>query len=120
MRPRKIAAMASNCQWQPKIKINRKRKLTSGSINLAFAVLIFTVIAGLFYLYSTNSNAVQGYQIKKVEKELFDLKKENEQLRIQEAEIKSLNRIEESSKNLNMEETKAVSYVEEQGPVAMK
>ncbi len=120
MRPRSRACLANLCHWQPKIKINRKKKITSGSINLAFIVFIFTVVAGVFYLYSTNSNAVQGYQIKKVEKDLFELRQVNEQLRIREADLKSLYHIEESTKNLNMEETKSVSYVEETGPVAMK
>jgi hypothetical protein len=126
----KLAVISRYCKWQPKpariatrsiaggIKIKRNTKISSGSINLTFAVLIFIVVAGLFYLYSTNSNAVQGYQIKNIEKELSNLKNDNEKLRIKEAELKSLYRIEESTKNLNMEETKIVSYVEEQGPVA--
>lgn len=78
------------------------------------------VVAGILYIYSINSSAVKGYQIKQVEKEISDLQKENEKLKIQEAELKSLYHVEEASKQLNMGEMKNISYIEETSPVALK
>ena len=48
------------------------------------------------------------------------LKKESERLRIKEAELKSLYRIEESSRDLEMSEPAQVSFIEEKSPVALK
>ena len=49
-----------------------------------------------------------------------DLQKENENLRIQEAELKSMYKIEEKTKELNMIVPKDVSYLNLPGDVAMK
>ncbi len=108
--------------WQQKTKrkTNIEKTTIKGFINPVVLVVILLFIAGAIYLYSINSSATKGYQVKQVEKEIQDLEKENENLKIKEAELKSLYHIEESSKNLNMEDLKDVSYIEETGPVAMK
>lgn len=87
---------------------------------MGFAVAAFVFISGLLYLYSVNNNAVKGYQIRCVEKELGELKKENEQLRIQKAELGSLYRIKEESEKLNMSKSEKIVYIKESGPVALK
>lgn len=108
--------------WQQntKRKINTKKKNIKGFINSGVLIFTLLLISGGIYLYSINSSAVKGYQVRQVEKEIQELKKENDNLKIKEAELKSLYRIEESSKNLNMEDLKNVSYIEQTGPVAMK
>lgn len=104
--------------------IGRNTNTTSskvhGSIKPGVLVFIFFFLAGGIYLYSLNASAVQGYQIREVETEMGKLRKENEQLKIKEAELKSLYYIEESSRKSNMGEFKEVSYVVERGPVAMR
>jgi cell division protein FtsL len=110
-----IYSWQQNTKRKTKIEI-RSIKGFSSSVVL-IAALIF-VVAGS-YLYSINSSAIKGSQIRKVEKEIQELRKENDNLKIREAELKSLYHIEESSKNLNMGDVKSVSYIEQSGPVAM-
>jgi regulator of replication initiation timing len=64
--------------------------------------------------------ATKGYEIDKLEKQLNDLKKENERLQIEAAELKSMYKIEEKTKELNMIAPKGVSYLSLPGDVAMK
>ena len=78
------------------------------------------LMMGAFYLYTTNRVAVQGYAIRDAEKEIARLKQDNNQLRIQEAELKSLYRIEETGKRLNMFEPVTIDYIEESGPIALR
>lgn len=108
--------------WQQntKRKTNIEKKDIKGFASSSVLIVALLVVSTGIYLYSINGSAVRGYQMKQVEKEIQNLKKENEDLKIKEAELKSLYRIEESSKNLNMESLKNVSYIEETGPVAMK
>lgn len=112
----------SCCYWQPKTKrnINNKKEKILGFINPNFVLVAFIILAGILYLYSINKSAAKGYQYKQIEKDISELKNENEQLKIKEAQLKSLYYLEEASKNLNMTGTKSVSYIEESGPVALK
>lgn len=114
-----VAVRKYHCQWKIKTKINKKRERRSGFASPWLIVAAFLVFSGI-YVYCINGNATKGYQIKKIEKEIEELKKENENLLIKEAELKSLYRIEESTKKLNMAETVQVSFIEEKSPVAMK
>lgn len=84
------------------------------------AAVGFVIVLGAFYLYATNKVAVQGYAIRSAEKEIARLKQDNNQLRIQEAELKSLYRIEESGKRLNMFEPENVSYIEDANAIALR
>lgn len=107
---------------------NTKRKLqpkqngsisnAAGFISPVFVVLACMVFSGLFYMYSVNQTAVKGLAIRNAEKEISDQKKNNEALRIKEAELKSLYRIEGSSKELNMIDATNVKYLEESPRVA--
>lgn len=106
--------------WQQNTKTKTEKKSIKGSINSTVLIVALLLVSGAVYLYSINSSAAKGYQIRQVEKDIQNLKKENEDLKIKEAELKSLYRIEESSKNLNMGDLKNISYIEETGPVAMK
>ena len=78
------------------------------------------IFLGAFYLYTTNRVAVQGYAIRDAEQDIAQLKQNNNQLRIQEAELKSLSRIEDTGKRLNMFEPTKVNYIEETGPIALR
>lgn len=91
---------------------------TSYQNKIAMGITGIVVVLGACYLYTTNRVAVSGYAIRGVEKEIATLKQDNNQLRIQEAELKSLYRIEEAGKRLNMFEPVHVSYIEESNPIA--
>ncbi|EKE18714.1 MAG: hypothetical protein ACD_9C00255G0001 [uncultured bacterium] len=109
--------------WQS----NTKRKIiplavrkssTAGFISPVFVVLACTAFAGLFYIYSVNQTAVKGIAIRNVEKEILQQKKNNETLKIKEAELKSLYHIESTSQQLNMFRATNVKYLEETPSVA--
>jgi|WetSurMetagenome_2_1015567.scaffolds.fasta_scaffold650733_1 hypothetical protein len=114
----------SICKWQPpqmnKTKINIKFKNISGFVKPRVLVLLFAAAAAGFYIYSINNSAVRGQEIKNIENSIAELRQEQEDLKIREAEVKSLQFIEQSSKEINMSETVIVSYIEENGPLAMK
>lgn len=103
-----------------KRKTNTKTQNNNGFINVKLMVGALLIISGILYIYSINSSAVKGYQMKQVEKQISDLEKENDKLKIQEAELKSLYHVEEATKELNMAEMKNISYVEQTSPVALK
>jgi hypothetical protein len=81
-------------------------------------VLVVIFIAGGGYLYAVNQNDVQGYHIRTLEKEIARLKDENAELKITEADLRSLYRIEASGERLEMRALDDVTYLEEPGPVA--
>jgi hypothetical protein len=87
---------------------------------LAVSIAGVVVVLGACYLYTTNRVAVQGFAIRGAEKEIARLKQDNKQLRIQEAELKSLYRIEEAGKRLNMFEPTEVIYIEESNSIALR
>ncbi|TSC94844.1 MAG: Uncharacterized protein Athens101428_126 [Candidatus Berkelbacteria bacterium Athens1014_28] len=100
----------------------KKVSVSFGFINIKVILIFLLAATGCVYLSFVNGSAVKGYQIKSIEKEISDLQKENERLKINEAELNSLQHIEEESKNLiNMSESsQQLVYIEESGPVALK
>jgi len=124
MTKRTIVLRKNSCGWQ----LKTKRKTESlkvavssrpaGFISPVLVVLACTAFSGLFYIYSVNQTAVKGIAIRNAEKEVAAQEKNNESLKIKEAELKSLYRIEEASKQLNMVDAAGVKYLEETPAVA--
>ena len=90
----------------------------AGFISPVFIVLACTAFSGLFYIYSVNQTAIKGIAIRNAEKAVADQAKDNESLKIKEAELKSLYHIEDASKQLNMVDAASVKYLEESPSVA--
>ena len=86
------------------------------------SLLVFGSVAllGSFYLYSINKTAVLGFSIRTAENKVATLRQENNQLKIKEAELKSLYRIEETGQRLNMFEVQQVRYLDESSPLALR
>ena len=125
MMNRTVVIRRQSFGWQPNIKrkIQQPRfaapKLhLAGFISPVFVVLACTAFAGLFYVYSVNQTAVKGIEIRRAEQEVANQQKNNELLKIKEAELKSLYQIEEKSKQLNMVDSANVKYLEEMPSVA--
>ena len=117
MNTRTIVIRRQNFGWQQKIKRNTKTKLEvrlnlAGFINPVFVVLVTAVFFGLFYVYAVNQMAVKGIAIRNAEKEIESQKKDNEILKIKEAELKSLYKIEEQSKQMEMINSSEVKYID--------
>ena len=113
--------------WQPNIKRKtqiQKPRIAAPKLHLAgfispvFIVLACTVFSGLFYIYSVNQTAVKGIEIRRAEQEVANEQKNNEFLKIKEAELKSLYHIEEESKQLDMVDSANIKYLEETPSVA--
>lgn len=121
MTKRTVVIRRRSCNWQPKTnnKIKKQRTHSAGFINPVFVVLVCAIFSGLMYLYSINQTAVKGLEVRQIEKEIAQAQKENENLKIKEAGLKSLYFVEEKSKELNMSQLKDVQFVEENGQVAM-
>ena len=102
----------------------RKRSIDSspkmGRVTLSFLLVALVCAAGVFYIFEVNNLATKGYEIRNLENQLSKLKKENENLRIQEAELKSMYKIEEKTRELNMVVPKDVSYLNLPGDMAMR
>lgn len=71
------------------------------------------------YLYYVNRSAVQGYHLRTLEKEISTLKQENAELKISEADLRSLYRIEASGEELHMQKFDTVTYLEEREPAPL-
>jgi hypothetical protein len=102
-----------------------KKSFNSGSIELNWMSLVFVVVIGIFfsggfYLYQVNDIATKGYEIRDLEKRIQDLNKESKKMEIKEVELKSMYNIEKASQDLNLVNSGEVSYIEINGPVAMK
>lgn len=93
----------------------------SGSVHiLILSILMVMFVVGGGYLYSVNRNAVQGYSLRTLEKEINTLKQENAELKITEVDLRSLYRIETAEEGLHMQKVESAVYLEERGPVALR
>lgn len=100
-----------------------------GSVHMfILSVLMVVFVTGGGYIYSVNRNAVQGYQLRTLEKEMNILRDENAKLRIAEMDLRSLGRIETAEETLRMQKIDTAVYLEEYNhndsqssrPVALK
>jgi cell division protein FtsL len=90
-------------------------------VHPAVLVAAFTLFfAAGSYLYALNRGAVQGFETQKLEREIGTLENENGKLRISEAELRSLSRIEEVSKNREMVVPEQPVLLVDHGVVALR
>lgn len=126
MLKRTVVIRKNSSSWQSQTKrknkiaeLQPKKKHAAGFISPVFIVLACTAFSGLFYIYSVNQTAVKGVAIRNAEKEISQQKKDNENLRIREAELKSLYNIENATRSQNMIDEANVKYLEENPTMAM-
>lgn len=116
----RASGAGSRLRWKSHPSLQQTR---SGKSHFLFLLVVaFFFVTGGMYIFAVNERAVYGYDIRGIEKELAKLKKENAQLRLQEAAGRSLSRVEAGSMQLRME--KAVPQGElvigRLGPVAFR
>ncbi len=87
------------------------KKFQNGFVKMKIVMAIVGLISCAGYLFIINTGAVKGYEIRKVEKKISELQKENKQLQIEEAELNSFYNIKKEVKNLNMVEATEIVYV---------
>jgi hypothetical protein len=123
MTNRTVVIRKQSWKWQTNKKRNTlpivaSKSHAAGFISPVFVVLACTAFSALFYIYSVNQTAIKGISIRNAEKEVADRAKDNESLKIKEAELKSLYKIEDASKQMNMVNATSVKYIEETPSVA--
>jgi len=89
-------------------------------ISLIFAIAVGACVCGACYLYQVNDIATKGYEIRELEDKIQELNKESKKMEIHEVELRSMYNIEKASQDLNLVDSGDVTYVEINGPVAMK
>lgn len=117
---RYLTITASNSMRFGERKRGLKTRPKIGRVTLSFFLVMLICALGVFYIFEVNNLATKGYEIDRMEKQLNELKKENESLQIQAAELKSMYKIEEKTKEFNMIAPKDMSYMNLPGDVAMK
>lgn len=86
----------------------------TGSIHITIlSILMIAFVTGGIYLYSVNKSAVQGYHMRTLEKEIRKLRQDNENLKISEADLRSLYRIETVKEDLRMQKVEAPLFLED-------
>jgi hypothetical protein len=110
-----------------KIRPNKteKKSVAVGSTKISLVAWSFilaaaVIFSGAFYLFQVNSIATQSFEIKKIKNQIQDAEKENKKLKIKEIELKSMYNIEKATQEFKLVSPEDISYVEIDGPVAMK
>lgn len=102
-------------------KTNTQKHPTTAQGFGSVGVFIFScvVLTGILYLFTANDVAIKGGEIYTIEQEIKELSRENEQLTIQEAQLRSLENIENVVKDKGMEEVSDPVYIDKETYVAL-
>jgi len=103
---RRSVAVSRRCQ-----RYQKKVTLKGSFQPVGFAVMVFLFVAGTGYLYSVNQNAVQGFHMRNLEREISRLKDENAQLQITEADMRSLYRLQSAVENTSMRKIEEITVL---------
>ncbi len=88
-----------------------------GSVGVFLFVCI--ILTGILYIFSINEVTIKGETIYQAEKEIKELSRDNEQLIIQEAQLRSLESIENIVKEKGMQEISDPVYIDKELYVAL-
>ncbi|MDP3741374.1 MAG: septum formation initiator family protein [bacterium] len=97
---------------QPKIKAKRT---SNQKTNWGLWMAVALVASSIFYLVQINNLTTKGYEIKRLEKTVLELKESQKRLERESASLQSVARIEESAKILNLIPSKEVKYPDKNG-----
>lgn len=95
----------------PQVQAKPKPKKTKAfEIDAIFWIVFFLVFFSIAYLTMVNSTSTKGYEIKKLESRLLELKEQQKRLELEAASLKSIQTIEEEIKTLNLIPSGSVKY----------
>lgn len=116
-----VARRRSYCVYRRSARqLNRRKHATAqGFGSVGVFLFICVILTGVLYLFSTNDIAIKGDEIYEIEKEISRLSRENEQLVIQEAQLRSLENVEGVVEENGMEEVSDPVYVDRETYVAL-
>jgi hypothetical protein len=110
----RLVKMTKKCAKKTDVDENSSLKTRTAILTASL------IVVGAAYLYQVNGIATKGYEIREKEAKIQELKKESQQLKIKEVELRSMYNIEKAMDDLNLVTSPGVSYLEENGPMAMK
>lgn len=84
-------------------------------INFGVAILIFLGIFGILYLVEVNSISTKGYEIRTLEKRVFELSESAKRLQLEVAEQQSIQNIEGAVRVLNLVPSAGMNYLRDDG-----
>ncbi len=116
-----IASRRSYCVYRRGVGKQKIQRNTTaqGFSSIGAFVFVCVILVGVLYLFSTNSIAIKGDEIYQIEQEIQDLARENEQLIIMEAQLRSLENVEDIIKDKEMREIIQPVYIERELRVAL-
>ncbi len=91
----------------PKIK----KRINFGNTSLRVLLFALILFAGISYLYYINQTATGGFDIKGIENQIEQVRKDNKQLEVKTAELQSLVKIEEANEEMKMVATTSIEYL---------
>jgi hypothetical protein len=106
-------------------KIVRSEAGKRGSIKIGltaagFLTVLFVIFCSAFYLFQVNDLAIKGYEIKDLENRIAELEKDNKKMQIHEMELRSMYAVEKVAPNFDLVSPVNVSYMDLDGPVALR
>lgn len=97
------------------------QKLRESETLVMFAMAFLMCVMSVSYILQTNSIATRGYDVEQYENDLNRLKEANQNMRNQEAELKSIKNLEAEKGQMVAMDSKDISYVTTLGSaVAMR
>lgn len=106
-------ALTLGLETQAQFKPKPKTIASKSRVNWGFWLLLLLVVLSVTYLFQVNGSSTKGYEIKKLERRLFDLKETNKRLELEAASFQSTQYIESTVKILNLVPAAGIRYVGE-------
>jgi hypothetical protein len=99
----------------------KTRRTKCLNLNLALRLfLVGLVCFGVFaYVLTVNNGSVKGFEISKLESQISELSRQNQEFSDKMETTKALSNLEEKAKNLEMVSVSKIEYLNVSGPVAM-
>jgi hypothetical protein len=95
-------------------------KVSFVKVKPIFLLVGLVLLLSFSYLYQVNDLATKGFEVRELEKKIQDLEKDSKKMQIREVELRSMYNIEKFTKDLDLVSPENITYVEMDGPLAMK
>ncbi len=92
-----------------------KNKLTAGPVTISIITVVLFCALGLLFLAQVFQSQTKSYEVLELNKKTEELKQDNKDLEIKSAELRSMDHIKQSAKQLNLVETKNIVYINKIG-----
>ncbi len=102
-------------------KITVSQRIKKGEKILGIFIIAIILSTSLIYIFQMSSIATNGYEIEKYENRLTDLKKENQEMTIEIADLKAMHNLENNNNEFVTVEYSNIAYiVSSSGAVAIQ